>query len=348
LVELLIRHGAHVNRPTSTGETPILQAAKGGNKELVDYLIKAGADFTAVDRLGNSAAYYAVLHGQPGLFALFNSKGASIYKENWLGISAVHLAMTCDGYTGFLLHLPCSTELTTPFPWNTVSLDAEPAWIGKHFGLYLKRIGRARLQMISNLEPNGRFDWSALCLMAVEGHVVAMENLIDLGASLDHEGSPHGSALMTACAYGQLSCAKYLVRKGASLSYTSSTQGHMSCLTAARGSPTIIRWLLVGRFTEQNKIAQPCEDIHTAEYVANDSVKHWSGIVKAELVITGSDERLPSESSREYFTRLQDLRRRMNGKQLPPRIPGRRTCRPSRLIPMETVHISPSDKRVPE
>jgi hypothetical protein len=174
---MLIRHDADVNQPTSTGETPILQAAEGGNKALVDCLLKAGADLTAVDRLGNSAAYYGVLRRRPVLFALSNSKGASIHMKNWLGTSAVHLAMMCDLYTAFLLHLPCSMELTAPFPWNRVSLDTEPAWIGKHFRLYLKRFGRARLWKISNLEPNAHYDWSPLSLMTAEGHAVAMEKL---------------------------------------------------------------------------------------------------------------------------------------------------------------------------
>jgi hypothetical protein len=37
----------------------------------------------------------------------------------------------------------------------------------------------------------------------------------------------------------------------------------------------------------------------------------------------------------------------MRGKQVPPMVVGRRTCRPSRLVPTEIVRISPDDKRVP-
>jgi hypothetical protein len=69
--------------------------------------------------------------------------------------------------------------------------------------------------------------------------------LIELGACLDHEGSPHGSALMIGCYNSRLNCVRFLVRKGA-LSYTSNLGGHqMSCLTAARGSPEISHWLLI-------------------------------------------------------------------------------------------------------
>ncbi|KAK4034454.1 hypothetical protein C8A01DRAFT_39070 [Parachaetomium inaequale] len=122
----------------------------------------------------------------------------------------------------------------------------------------------------------------------------------------------------------------------------------MSCLTAAQGSASIINWLLVGRFTERHRITQPPDDLADLGHGRSDTVKHWAGITKAELVITGVYERQPTESSSEYFVRLQHIRREMRGRLVPPMSSGRRTCRPSRLVPEETVHISPDDKRVPK
>jgi hypothetical protein len=119
----------------------------------------------------------------------------------------------------------------------------------------------------------------------------------------------------------------------------------MSCLKAAQGSANITHWLLVGRFTEQKKIAQNPEILESGR---GDAIKHWAGITKADLVITGHHERQPSESSYQYFVRLQQIRREMRGRQVPRASSGRRTCRPSRLVPEETVHISPDDKRVPK
>jgi hypothetical protein len=107
----------------------------------------------------------------------------------------------------------------------------------------------------------------------------------------------------------------------------------------------ITHWLLVGRFTEQQQITQPHPDSEVLENERSGAVKNWSGFVKAEFVITGVHERQPSESSREYFVRLKDLQRSMRGKQVPPMIAGRRTCRPSRLIPQEPVYHSPDGKR---
>jgi hypothetical protein len=118
----------------------------------------------------------------------------------------------------------------------------------------------------------------------------------------------------------------------------------MSCLRAAQGSAKITKWLLVGRFTEQTKIAYNPEVLKSG---GDDAVKHWAGITKAELVITGPHERQPSESSYQYFARLQRIRREMRGRQVPLASSGRRTCRPSRLVPEERVHISPDDRRVP-
>jgi hypothetical protein len=181
--------------------------------------------------------------------------------------------------------------------------------------------------------------------MSATGNITAVQNLLHLGACLDSEGSPAGSALMVACAERQLKAVKLLVRHGASLSYTSGTQGQrVSCLASAQKYPEITHWLLVGRFTEQPKIAtkQPSPDSEDTT-----TIKPWSGSAKAEFIITSANERDPSESSQKYFARLQRLRRDMRGKQIPDPVPGRRTCRPSRLVPWETVRVHPDDKRAP-
>ena len=343
MVETLLSHGANVNQRYVYGRTPILMAPRQGNHQIIDCLIHAGADWRVVDHFGWSILHHAANRQSPRIFADFSRQGASVHLKNYRGLSALHVAMASDIFTSLILNSDYRMERTLPLPrWP---YNPQAAWINRSFRHYRKRFGDTLLRHIANVQPKRHLHWSTLCLMSAGGNTTAMENLIQLGACLDDEGSPSGSALMAACANRQLNSVKLLVRRGASLSYTSRARGRcVSCLVAAQGSGVITRWLLVGRFTDQQKITNIQTPLDNPE---NSLVKPWSGTAKAELVITGVHEREPSESSLEYYVRLQQLRRDMRGRQVPITSFGRGTCRPSRLVPRETVRIHPDDKRAP-
>ncbi|GAB1317153.1 hypothetical protein MFIFM68171_07363 [Madurella fahalii] len=349
IVKVLVGRGADINRRWTRDDnpeylaTPILLASSNNNWELVRYLVEAGANHTAVDMCGWSALHYSARTETLKTFADLTCRGVSVYLQDQRGVSAIHDVMSEDLCAAWLLNSDIRMELVPSFPWWRIETPCL-SWITTQFRFYRRRFGRAALQQIANMQPQSRF-WSPLCTMSGYGNTMGIENLVELGASLDYEGSPDGTALMVACATHQLESVRLLVQKGASLSYISNrpeTRGRlMSCLAAARGSAKITNWLLVGRFTEQPKITQRP---HNPEMSTHGS---RAGIAKAELVIAGLHERQPSESSRNYFIRLQQIRQDMRGKQLVRTPNGLRTCRPSRLVPEETVHISPDDQRVP-
>lgn len=209
LVKLLFAHGANINQRDEYGNSVLRVACRQGSHQLVDCLVEAGADLTAVDCSGYSVLHAAANGQCTDIFASFIGNGVSIHLEDRLGLSALHLAMGHEVFAVFLLNSDCRWELASPYPWMIV---AQPDWIGEQFRFYRKRLGITLLRRIANLQSKNRLDWSPLCLMAVAGNTTAMENLVELGACLDQEGSPHGSALMVACANRQLGSVKFLLR----------------------------------------------------------------------------------------------------------------------------------------
>ena len=62
--QLLIDHGAHVDQPNSTGETPLIAAVHRRDLPMIRVLLAGGADPARTDNSGRSAREYAALFGK--------------------------------------------------------------------------------------------------------------------------------------------------------------------------------------------------------------------------------------------------------------------------------------------
>ncbi|KAL3294570.1 ankyrin repeat protein [Colletotrichum asianum] len=145
------------------------------------------------------------------------------------------------------------------------------------------------------------------------GNLEAMKNLLLMGSQIDFEGCPEGSALMAASRAGIMESVIFLTRHGASISFEGSVQ-RWSAVEASASSTKVLHWLLVDQFTDQFKLEGPAVESDAP----TERFKKWSGIAKAEMVILGPWERRPSESSRQYWSRLVHMKQEFHGKVLPP------------------------------
>jgi len=66
-MRLLLSHDAIVDARSPTGRTPLMQAARYGSEDLVEMLLRSGADLRATDRDGSTAADAAQLSGREWL-----------------------------------------------------------------------------------------------------------------------------------------------------------------------------------------------------------------------------------------------------------------------------------------
>jgi len=73
LVKALIDAGADVNMPSKGGQTPLVVVVGAGDEEIVELLVKAGADPNIEDSLGVSARKYAALFKKSTMIALFDT-----------------------------------------------------------------------------------------------------------------------------------------------------------------------------------------------------------------------------------------------------------------------------------
>jgi ankyrin repeat protein len=74
--KLLIENGADINRPSKNGTTPLMNAAKTGQMELVKLLIDHGARINAENNSGHNALYYAMAGKQEAIADVLLSFGA--------------------------------------------------------------------------------------------------------------------------------------------------------------------------------------------------------------------------------------------------------------------------------
>ena len=92
VLDLLIKHGANVNRRAKKGlrPTPLYVAASHGLLPQATMLLSAGADVDAGDRLNTSPLYIAVQDGDLELVRLLLQHGAQVNnptEEGWYGLN---------------------------------------------------------------------------------------------------------------------------------------------------------------------------------------------------------------------------------------------------------------------
>lgn len=147
------------------------------------------------------------------------------------------------------------------------------------------------------------------CLAASVSKADRVDALITMDTELDSEGCRYGSPLMAACAWGNLDAARVLVRAGALLCYVNEEGTLRNAISAATRHQNVIKWLLVGRYTDQPKI-----DHQQSQTTAHESV--WSGPRLFKLSLPAYMHRDAGESSWSYLQRLQKWRDELRGSAL--------------------------------
>lgn len=93
LVQFLLRHGADVNAATHWGTTALKEAARKGSPQVVQALLKAGADVDQLDNRHESALFNAVRYRRLWAVDMLLARDAHVGIKNDLGYTPLMYAV---------------------------------------------------------------------------------------------------------------------------------------------------------------------------------------------------------------------------------------------------------------
>ena len=240
MVKLLLSHNAAVNVANSVTGTALSVAARAGHVSVIDQLLTSGADPNLCVAPGLAPVTCAAKEGRYAAFRVLLNAGGTATAQDYYSL--------CDrGYRSVLM-LDNEYFCTMQGPDLLHSIHfSESLPIFKSMPL------ARRIWSLATLMPEKQI--TSLYFTALDGVCQFVHLMVEYGAVINMEGGPEGTPLMAACVAGHLPAVKYLVQRGALLAYWNGTS-HVSAYAKAQRHPKILRWLLVGRFTERLRLKE--------------------------------------------------------------------------------------------
>ncbi|KAF7554514.1 hypothetical protein G7Z17_g2840 [Cylindrodendrum hubeiense] len=303
MAKILLEAGANPNVRDYTGDAPLSRAIDWGDMELVRSLIEHGADpetFTGLPHLmyKHPNANYVHQIAHLGLDWHATSPGNTSLALMMLAATTFTRTSILNG-SGNVDFGRLAAE-RPPLLNLMFSRNCGPAMVRK----VLKRAPQEHRGQI--LYPDPCTNVRPCCMSIRKGDVAMLEVFLEFGWDFEREGSEEGSALMVACSVGQLNAVKLLVRRGARLSYvTTDSRGQTvvrSAFKAARLYHDVLRWLLVERHQEWNRLGQ-------TDSSPEAPTKLWSGPRKGAHKLTGFDGHYIGAVTNTFEAQVSTLRR---------------------------------------
>ncbi|KAG3107639.1 hypothetical protein PI124_g13376 [Phytophthora idaei] len=91
-LEVLIKHGAHVDVADDDGDTALMAAIEDGHDAVVQRLLECGASIDLVNNDGWTSLMKASMNGHSEIVAILLPNGACVDKKDPVGATALHVA----------------------------------------------------------------------------------------------------------------------------------------------------------------------------------------------------------------------------------------------------------------
>ena len=127
LIKLLLKNGADVNKPNSSGVTPLMFAIMSfpDDTEIMEFLLNHQADFRHKDKDGNTPLTGAVAFGRMGAVKALLKYGADVNESNGKGFTPLMLAVAVNNPEMFKLLLEKGADVKKKHPkgWTVLEMD---------------------------------------------------------------------------------------------------------------------------------------------------------------------------------------------------------------------------------
>lgn len=319
VASFLISGGARLNQRDIRLQTPLHLACIKKSWKMVRLLTQPEAIPNTVDYRGDNILRALITdegrHGKSPDVRILEKLldyGLDPFQTNDDGLSAAH-DMLASKSTACLRHtlrrspgifqgrrfLWSYKQFSSAFPLTRCRLLS----ISKNLRLVRRFVSHQNLLGLADLSTPG--EHSLFCQAARWGIVEALRNFLDLGAKADRECQEHGEPLIAALANSEIDAARLLVRHGAKVGCD-----HLSCrarFDIAELSSVAREWLLVSRYTEQQKLA-------SGPWDEDRCIENWAGVVLAEVEVEWYWKQLRDESVLDCAKRRQGLMDNLRGR----------------------------------
>lgn len=108
----LLAHKTNVNRKNKEGRTALIIAATGGQVEITEMLLDAGARTDIADKSGNGPLSWAASQGESDIVSLLLEAGADIDSQNRQGLTPLMLAASNGHLRAVRMLLDAGADVT--------------------------------------------------------------------------------------------------------------------------------------------------------------------------------------------------------------------------------------------
>ncbi|XP_029959778.1 death-associated protein kinase 1 [Salarias fasciatus] len=194
-----------VNQPNKHGTPPLLIAAGCGNVQIIQLLMRKGAEIQAHDKSGANAVYYAARHGHLDTLRFLHEKRCPLDVQDKSGETALHVAARYGNVdvVSYLLSIRANPDLSDREQETPLHCAA---WHG------YSPVARALCQAGCNVDAQNREGETALLTAAARGFVDIVECLVEHRAELEAADKDGHTALHLAVRRCQVEVVRRLLR----------------------------------------------------------------------------------------------------------------------------------------